>query len=396
MLNQRLDRLIDYPFQRLRELLADTPSPKGVEPRMLHLGEPRHAPPPMVADVIAAHSALWNRYPMVDGTPAFRDAAAGWLKRRYGLDDGCLDADRQILPLAGSREGLYVIASLVVPEGNAAARPAVLIPNPFYQVYVGAAVMAGAEPIFLPATRENGFMPEIAAAGRAVLDRTALVYLCSPSNPQGAVADIAYLKAAIELARRHDFVLAVDECYAEIYNDHPPPGALQACAALGSGFENVVVFHSLSKRSSVPGLRSGFVAGDAALIRKLGTLRNYASPTVPIPVLEASAALWRDDAHVQQNRQLYREKFETAGRLLGGRFGYARPAGGFFLWLEVGDGETAARKLWTEAGLRVLPGAYLGRGGAAGPNPGAAYVRIALVHDTETVRQALERLVKVL
>jgi N-succinyldiaminopimelate aminotransferase len=270
------------------------------------------------------------------------------------------------------------------------------MPNPFYQVYFGAAAMAGAEPVYLPATRETGFLPDLESIAPADLDRCALFYLCSPANPQGAVADRGYLARALTLARRHDFVLAVDECYAEIYGREPPPGALQACLDAGGGLDNLLIFHSLSKRSSVPGLRSGFVAGDARLIAAFRRLRSFGGATLPLPVMAASAQLWRDETHVDENRSLYREKFERAGRRLGGRFGFFQPAGGFFLWLEVGDGEAAAKRLWQEAALRVLPGAYLAQADASGHNPGHAYIRVALIDDLALTEEALRRLVNVL
>jgi N-succinyldiaminopimelate aminotransferase len=272
-------------------------------------------------------------------------------------------------------------------------RPAVLLPNPFYQVYVGAAVMAGAEPVFVPSPEGQ---PDFAALPDAVLSRAALAFLCSPANPQGRVASLERLQDSIRLARRFGFTLALDECYAEIYGQAPPPGGLEACAALGGGMENVLVFHSLSKRSSVPGLRSGFVAGCPELIGAFQRLRSYGGATLPLPVLAASAALWRDEAHVDENRRLYRAKFDLAQRHLEGRLGFQRPEGGFFLWLDVGDGEEAAKRLWREAGIRVLPGAYLARDGADGVNPGSRFIRVALVHDLATTDMALSRLASVL
>ncbi len=256
--------------------------------------------------------------------------------------------------------------------------------------------MAGAEPIFVPATRETGFQPDFTALPESVLRRTALAYLCTPGNPQGSVASADLLQRSVELARRFDFVLAVDECYSEIYDREPPPGALGACATLGGTLDNVAVFHSLSKRSSVPGLRCGFVAGDERAIAAFSHLRSYAGATVPIPLLAAGAALWRDEGHVEDNRRLYRAKLDIAEELLGGRFGFFRPPGGFFLWLDVGDGEAAALKLWQAANIRVLPGAYLAREGADGVNPGRPYIRVALVHDLDTTRRALARMAEVL
>ena len=396
MLNPLLQLLSEYPFDRLRALLGGIEPPSGMAPMVLSVGEPRHATPPLVHDVVSNNGDLWNRYPPVEGTAEFRSAAVGWLTRRYALPDHLLDADRHVLPVAGTREALFLLAAVAVPRSKVGRRPVVSMPNPFYHVYFGATLMSGAEPVYLPATRDTGFLPDLSAIDSATLERTAMMYLCSPANPQGAVADLAYLKDAVRLARRHDFVLAVDECYTEVYDRQPPPGALEACAALGGGTDNVVVFHSLSKRSSVPGLRSGFVAGDPRLIEAFRRLRSFGGATVPLPVLAAATALWRDDDHVEQNRALYRAKFDLAERSLGNRFGFFRPEGAFFLWLEVGDGEEAARALWANSALRVLPGAYMAQPDAFGVNPGAPFVRVALIEDLASTEEALRRLLKVL
>jgi N-succinyldiaminopimelate aminotransferase len=386
--------LTDYPFQRLA---AQLQGPAGAESLVMSIGEPQHRPPAFVAEILAAEAAGWGKYPPMAGSPDFRQAAGCWLMRRFGLPEGAFDPDKQLIPLAGTREGLYQIAQLVVSETKPGAKPpVVLLPNPFYQVYAGAALMAGAEPVFVPATKETGFLPDFAALPEETLARTALAYLCTPGNPQGAVASLAQLKQAVLLARRHGFVLAVDECYSEIYDQEKPAGALEACHALGGAYDNVLVFHSLSKRSSAPGLRSGFVAGDPALIAPFSRLRAYAGATLPGPILAASAALWRDEAHVEANRAAYRAKFDAAEAILGDRLGFYRPQGGFFLWLNTGDGEVAAKALWEKAGIRVLPGAYLARPGADGINPGQPYIRVALVHDLDTVRTAIGRMAEVL
>ncbi len=317
MLNPRLDLLADYPFDRLRALLDGIQPPRELPPLVLSVGEPRHSPSPLVHEVIAANSGSWGRYPPVDGTPEFRLAVADWLNRRYVLPEGLVDADRHILPVAGTREALYLIAAVAVPESRAGRRPLVAMPNPFYQVYFGAAVMSGAEPLYLPATPETGHLPDLTSLDDATLERTSLMYLCSPANPQGATADRGYLENAIGLARRFDFVLAVDECYGDIYDNQPPCGALEACADLSNGVDNVVVFHSLSKRSSVPGLRSGFVAGDSRLIAAFRRLRSFGGASVPLPVLAASAALWGDDHYPEHNRALYRQKLDAAESIIG-------------------------------------------------------------------------------
>jgi N-succinyldiaminopimelate aminotransferase len=401
MLNTRLDLLNDYPFQRLNDLLAGVAPRANQPPVVMSVGEPQHQPPAFVRELVDQGGAnTWNRYPPLNGTPEFRAACADWLTRRYKLKPGSLDADAQITPVAGTREGLFQAALLAVPPGTAQANgaaPVALMPNPFYQVYFGAAVMAGAQPVFMAATRDTGFLPDLDALDEATLARTAIMYLCSPANPQGVVADLAYLKKALSLARQYNFLLVSDECYAELYlGDTPPPGGLEAAAALGGGFSNLIVFHTLSKRSSAPGLRSGFAVGAPETIARLNRLRAYSCAATPLALLDASAALWRDEAHVEANRALYRAKYDLADRLLGGRFGYYRPASGFYLWLDVGDGEAATRRLWSEAGIKVLPGGYITKPDATGKNHGKPYIRVALVHDLETTEAALTRMASVL
>jgi len=395
-LNPQLDTLSDYPFEALRALLNPVTPRVNDAPILMSLGEPQHQPPALLAETLAAHAHQWNRYPPMPGTPELRQAVVDWLTRRYRLPAAALGADKNVLPLAGTKEGLYLFSSLVVPREKAGQRPVVLVPNPYYLVYNGAATMAGADAVFLDATRDNGFLPDLDAIPSATLERTALFYLCSPANPQGTVAGLDYLKQAIGLARRYDFVLAVDECYAEIYDRAPPPGALEACAAIGGGFDNVVVFHSLSKRSSAAGLRSGFAAGDSRLIGHFRHLRDYGGCQVPLPIQAAATALWRDEAHVEENRALYRRKFDIAEAAIAGRYGFYRPDGGFFLWLDVGDGEAAALRLWREAAIRVLPGGYTARAANGAVNPGARYIRLAIVHDDSTLEEAFARIRRVL
>jgi len=394
--NPLLDTLSDYPFEALRTLLNPVTPVVNDPPIIMSLGEPQHQPPALLTEALAAHAHEWNKYPPMAGTPELRQAIADWLIRRYRLLPGSLHPDRHVVTLAGTKEGLYLFSSLAVPRRKRGSRPIVLVPNPYYLVYNGAATMAGADAVFLDATHENGFMPDLAAIPRAVLERTALFYLCSPANPQGTVASLDYLKQAILLARRHDFVLAVDECYAEIYDRAPPSGALEACAALGDGFDQVVVFHSLSKRSSAAGLRSGFVAGDPRLIGHFKHLRDYGGCQVPLPIQAAATALWRDEAHVEESRARYRRKFDIAEAAIAGRFGFYRPEGGFFLWLDVGDGEAATLRLWRDAAIRVLPGGYTARASAGRDNPGSRYIRLAIVHDEATLETAFARIARVL
>lgn len=380
---ERFSNLPEYAFPRLRSLL-DAHEPGG---DVLHMtiGEPRTPFPGWVGETIAAHAAEFGRYPPNDGTPELLVAIAGWIAARYGVS---LDPATQVFALNGTREGLFNAALTLVPETKNGQRPAVLIPNPFYQVYAVGTLAAAAEPVFVNATAANGFLPRFDELDPALLDRTALVYVCSPSNPQGAVADRAYWRALIAAAERHDFVILADECYAEIYRHTAPDGALAACAELGADPDRVVSFHSLSKRSGVPGLRSGFAAGGARAIAALKQLRAYAGAPLPLPLQRAATRLWQDEDHVSANRAIYNAKFDIADRVLGDVPGYSRAEGGFFLWLPVDDGEATALRLWTTSGVRVLPGAYLSRDTAEG-NPGKGYIRVALVAEDNDIERGL-------
>jgi aspartate/methionine/tyrosine aminotransferase len=363
---------------------------------LLHLGEPQFAPPAFVADAIAEAAAGWSKYPPTAGTEAFRQAVKAWLERRYHLPATMLNADKEILPVSGTREALFQIALSAVAAGAPKNKTKVLMGNPFYHSYAGAAAVAGGEPTFLPADRSSNFLPDLSKITAEALDGAALVYLCSPANPQGAVAPLDYLKQWLTLARRHDFVLAADECYAEIYPDAPPPGALQAARELGGALDHLLVFHSLSKRSSAPGLRSGFIAGDAKLIARQAQLVNYGGVAMPLPILAAATKLWQDEVHVAENRARYRRSFDLAQEILGPIFGAIRPQGGFFLWLEVGDGERAAVELWRRAAVKVLPGGYMARAEANGENPGARYIRVAVILEPDEMAAALRRMAPVL
>lgn len=389
MFNQRLDQLPAYPFPRLAALLEGLEP--GKTPLVMSIGEPQHEPPAMITEAMVKYASLWHKYPPGNGTPELRSAIKGWLDRRYNLPDGMIDRDAHILPVAGTREALYLIATCVIPQDQPGPKPKVLLPNPFYQVYCGAAVLNDAEMLPLAAGPETGFMPDLDQIDIETLKACRLFFLCSPANPQGAVASRDYLERIIAMAQEHDFVLAMDECYADIYDREAPAGALEICAAQGR-MDNVIVFHSLSKRSSAPGLRSGFVAGDPVIIKRFNALRSYCSATIPMPIMAASAELWADDAHAAENRDLYRAKIDVAQEIFGNRFGFYRPPGGFFLWLDVGDDEAATKKIWMEAGVKVIPGSYLSITDADGNNPGKRFIRIALVHDLETTREGLRRI----
>jgi len=383
---ERFSDLPEYAFPRLRQLL-DTHQP-GAEPVAMSIGEPQHPFPDWVPGVIADAAAGWRRYPANDGAPELQDAIAGWIERRFGVQ---VDPRRQILTLNGTREGLFNAALALCPETKNGGQPLVLVPNPFYQVYAVAACAVNARPVFVPATAETGFLPDFAGLPLDVLDRTAIAYICTPSNPQGAVASPEYLRDLIGLAEKHDFLVFVDECYSEIYRDTAPTGALTVAQEMGADPDRVVIFHSLSKRSNLPGLRSGFTATGARNMARLKQLRAYAGAPLPTPLQVAATRAWSDEAHVVENRALYAAKFALADEIFGDMPGYASPRAGFFLWLPVKDGEQAALHIWKSHGVRVLPGAYLGRE-VDGHNPGTGYIRVALVAPLDDIRRGLQLL----
>ncbi|PWJ22269.1 aminotransferase class I/II-fold pyridoxal phosphate-dependent enzyme [Jannaschia seohaensis] len=386
---KRFSELPEYAFPRLRRLLGDR-APGSNAPVEMTIGDPRHDPPAFVAEVIAEHAEGFRGYPPNDGAPELLTACADWLHRRYGY---AADPATDILVLNGTREGLYNTTMALCPEQKNGQTPAILTPNPFYQVYAVAALSVGAEPVYVNATAATGHLPDFGALDPGLLDRTAEVYICSPANPQGAVASMGYWSDLLALAEKHDFKILADECYAEIYRDTPPTGILEAVRATGADPERVVAFHSLSKRSNLAGLRSGFAVSGPGNIALMKQLRNYSGAPLPLPLQMAAAAVWADEAHVEENRALYRAKFDAAERILGDLPGVEIPEAGFFLWLPVpgGDGEAAALRLWEEAGVKVLPGAYLARDTADG-NPGTPFVRAALVAPLDQVEAGLTRL----
>lgn len=387
------------PFTQLRKLLGNTPAGHS-NVIDLTIGEPREPMPPFVTEKLLQVQAAYANYPPIRGTGELRSAISNWAAKRFGAN-AAPDPEREILPINGSREGLFLAALPAVGRKEHTARPAVLMCNPYYSAYVGGALATNAEAVYLNATAATGQLPDLDALAhnKPLLERTAALYLCSPANPQGAVADAAYIKRALDLARTYDFMLFFDECYSEIYDRTPPTGALEVAAQTPERFSNLVVFNSLSKRSNLPGLRSGFCAGDASFIDTFGEIRNMVAPQMPGPTQHASAAVWSDEAHVEANRAAYRQKYDVCDCILQGRYGYRRPAGGFFLWLDVsnfGGASEATVTLWQRAGVKVLPGAFLAQAGSDGTNPGADYLRLALVRDPATVGEALERLVVVL
>jgi aspartate/methionine/tyrosine aminotransferase len=389
-----LSQLPPGPFVRLAKLLGE--ERPGKEPISLAVGDPSGKVPDFITETLSREAARFGNYPAITGTEDWRQAAGDWLNSRFGLH-GAIDAERHVLPLAGTREGLFSVLFPLMPLSKGGGKPVVAMPNPFYQCYAAATLSADAEPLYVPATEATGFLPDYAGLPKAMLDRIAAVYICSPSNPEGAVAGEDYWERLFALAERHDFIVLADECYADIYFDRPPDCALPARLKQSDGFSRLLTFHSLSKRSGLPGLRSGMVAGCGKLIEKFRAFRNVAGPTVPAPILAASAAAWRDESHVAANRALYAEKMAAAEAILGNRF--VKPQGGFFLWLPCGNGEEAALRLWREEGVRVLPGAYMGREiltGETRSNPGFSYIRLALVSDLSTIMTALERVRRVL
>jgi N-succinyldiaminopimelate aminotransferase len=382
------------PFARLAELLA--PHQPGKPLITLSLGEPQHPVPGFVGPVLAKHIGDFGRYPVARGIEPFRRAAANWLANRFQLPRA-IDPESEILVLNGSREGLFFAAITAARHvGGRRGKPAILMPNPFYPAYAAGARAADCEAIFLPTTPANGFLPDLDALDEALLARTVAVYLASPANPQGAVASRDYFDRLKQLADRFGFMILSDECYSEIYTRAPPGSMLESA---GPDFSQVVAFQSLSKRSNLPGLRVGFAAGDGRFLARFHELRNVAAPQVPVPLQQVAIAAYSDEAHVEENRRLYRVKFDLADQILGSRYGYHRPAGGFCVWLDVsprGGDEAATVKLYRDGGVRVIPGSYLARQQPDGSNPGAGYIRLALVADSETTAEALHRLVEIL
>jgi len=386
MFPDRFSNLPAYAFPRLRALL-DRHQPGGAVTHMT-IGEPKHAFPSWVTDIITENAAGFNSYPPNDGSPELQTAITDWLSHRFGVK---LASDTQILALNGTREGLFNACMALVPEKVRGEQPLILLPNPFYQVYMIAAISVNARPILAPATRATGYLPDYSGLPTDMLNRVAAAYICSPSNPQGAVASRDYLRELIGLAEHFDFKIFADECYSEIWRDAPPPGALEIAAEMGADPERVVVFHSLSKRSNLPGLRSGFAAGGPESLARMKQLRAYAGAPLPLPLQAAAAAVWRDEEHVKENRRLYQEKYAIADEVFSGVPAYQGPEAGFFLWLPVEDGEAAALKAWQETGVRVLPGAYLARE-VNDHNPGQGYIRAAMVAPKQEMQQGLIQL----
>jgi len=392
-MNPKLAQLHDYPFQKLAQLLQDVEPNSGLSPIALSVGEPKHAAPGFVLDAIRDNLDGFSVYPTTRGLPELRQAISAWLTRRFGLGKAP-DPETEILPVSGSREALFSITQAVIND-RVAERPIVMMPNPFYQIYEGAALLAGAEPYYLNTTADNDFVPDLDAVPESVWQRTQLLFYCSPGNPTGKVFDAPVIKTLLELAEKYDFVLAADECYSEIYfeEDAPPTGLLEVAQQVGNdSWQRCLVFHSLSKRSNLPGLRSGFVAGDARILKDYFQYRTYHGATLSNVTQRASIAAWNDEQHVIDNRLLYKKKFDEVIGILSPVLPIAQPDASFYLWPEIpwGD-ETCARELLAEQHIKILPGSYLSRD-ADGINPGRNRVRMALVATPEECIEAAQRI----
>ena len=388
-MNPDLDRLQPYPFEKLRDLFTGVDPRPGYAPIALSIGEPKHPTPELVKRALAENLSGLAAYPATAGTASLREAIAAWLVRRYRLP--AIDPATQVLPVNGSREALFALAQTVVDRSRSAV---VLSPNPFYQIYEGAALLAGAEPCFANATAATDYAVAYDAVAPATWARVQLAYVCSPANPTGRVTTLDEWRRLFELSDRYGFVIAADECYSELYydEDRPPLGALEAAHRLGRDrFERLVVLSSLSKRSNAPGMRSGFAAGDAAILKRFLLYRTYHGSAMSLAVQAASEAAWRDEAHVAENRRLYRAKFEAVLPLLA-PLGARMPEGGFYLWLHTpGDDAAFARGLYSGYNVSVLPGSYLARA-AYGVNPGRGFVRVALVAPLEECVEGARRI----
>ena len=388
---ERFETLPEYTFARLRNLLKDIPI--GPNPVYMSIGEPQHSFPSFIKEAIYSNSEKFNNYPSNDGVEMLRHSICNWISNRYKIPKP--DHEKNIMVLNGTREGLFNATIALTPETKNKKTPVILIPNPFYQCYFAASLAARAEPVFVPANEESGFLPNYTSLPSEILNRTTLVFICSPSNPQGAIASKSYWRSLINLAERYDFTVLADECYSEIYRESKPPGILEVVDEENANPERVLIFNSLSKRSNLPGLRSGFVAGGQSSVNKIKLLKSYGGAPVPNPIQIASAMAWNDELHVQKNLLLYQEKYKIADKLLGAYDGYKPPQAGFFIWLKVKNGERFAINLWENSNIQVLPGAYLANKNYLiypQHNPGEDYVRIALVTNKSDIIASLKKI----
>ena len=389
--NENLELLNDYPFQRLNNLLKGIEAPKNKKGLILSIGEPQHKPPKFIKEIIDKNFSKWSKYPPTLGMEKLNVASINWVKRRFKLTEDFINYKDNIVQLAGTREGLFNVALALTPRKKNNLKPAILIPDPFYQVYAGASRISGADPIFVSSLKKNNFIPAFSNVSKETLNRTSIIYVCSPSNPEGVSLKIEDWKNLIFLARNNNATLIVDECYTDIYSETPPIGVLEACKILNTDISNIISFHSLSKRSNVPGFRSGFAVGDKNIITSFKKLRHYCAGQQPIPIQEAATALWNDDDHAEKNRKKYKQKFQIAKSIFKKEYGFYMPDGGFYLWLNVGNGEKITQELWQEEGIKVMPGSYLSRTSAS-----KKYIRVALVGNISETNTALKNIYKLL
>ena len=386
MYPERFSHLPEYAFPRLRALL-DGHNFVGPQYNMT-IGEPQHLYPLWIKDVLLDHIDGFNRYPANDGIEKLQTSIVDWFYQRFGVT---LSSDKNILPVNGTREGLYNVSMALCPEKLRDSPPFVLIPNPFYQVYMISALSVNSEPLFISTDEQSGHLPDYFGLKADILNKTSAAYICSPSNPQGAVATADYLTALIELAEKYDFKIFADECYSEIYRYAPPPGLMQVSEKLGADPNRVVTFHSLSKRSNLPGLRSGFAASGEKNIKQMKQLKAYSGAPIPEPLQHVSASVWSDEEHVVKNRKIYEIKYKIADQIFNDFDGYFSPEAGFFLWINVGDGEKVALELWQNCGVRVLPGRYLAKD-FNGQSPGDQFIRVAMVSELEETKRGLSKI----
>jgi len=393
-MNPRLAGLQSYPFEKLAQLIHGVTPPPGKAPVRLSVGEPQHAAPAFVLEALKSHLAGLSRYALTKGSANLRQTIAEWATRRFHLNSIALDPERHVLPLAGTREGLFSIAQAMIDQ-NTESPPIVIMPNPFYQIYEGAALLAGAQPYFLNTTEETGFRMDFSRVPERIWERVQMIYICSPGNPTGSLLSHEDLARLIGLAQQHDFIIASDECYSEIYLDeaNPPAGLLQVANDLGiEDYRHCLAFHSLSKRSNLPGMRSGFVAGDGAVLTQYHLFRTYHGCALPPPTQAASIAAWNDEAHVRANRDQYRAKFDAVLKILKPVLAVEKPESSFYLWPKTPqDDETFARELYARENVLTLPGSYLSRT-AEGVNPGQNRVRMALVAPLPECVEAAQRI----
>ena len=391
-MNPHLNALHPYPFEKLATLKQGVKTNDDKAHIALSIGEPKHATPYFIQEALLKHLDGLTQYPTTKGLPELRQACAAWLSRRFKLPDTAINAETQVLPVNGTREALFSLAQAVV---DPSLRPVIVMPNPFYQIYEGAALLAGAEPFYLNTVAENGYIPDFDSVPTNIWQRCQLLFICSPGNPTGTVLDQAAHEKILALAEKYDFIIASDECYTELYDDetHPPLGLLQSAYQAGNTqFRRCVIFQSLSKRSNAPGLRSGFVAGDAEVLKQYLKYRTYHGCPMPVPTQHASIAAWQDESHVLQNRQLYRDKFSAFIEILQDVCEISRPPASFYIWLKTPISDTEfAQKLFAQQNLTVLPGSFLSRD-SAGVNPGANHVRIALVAPLDECIEAAGRI----